>query len=85
MPASYRPQINSIGVVGALSMTEHPISGLPAYFIHPCLTAEAMDSVQEHKCARDPEGYLMLWLGLVGPGVGLEVPVELAEAMTSGK
>lgn len=66
--------------MGALSMTDHPVTGMPAYFVHPCRTAEAMDAVTEHRNVT-PDGYLLMWLGMVGPSVGLDVPIELAEAM----
>ena len=79
---SQSPQMQSVGVMGALSMTDHPISGMPAYFVHPCRTSEAMSAVTAGKDVT-PEQYLLMWLGLVGPSVGLEVPVELAESITN--
>lgn len=52
----------------------HPVTDLPAFFIHPCQTKEAMEPFD---CGvRD---YLIVWLGLVGSCVGLWVPRELAE------
>ena len=79
-PAIARSQMQAVGVMGALSMTDHPITGNPAYFIHPCRTAEAMDAVTGGKEAESKD-YLLSWFGLVGAGVGLDVPIELAEAM----
>lgn len=80
--SSHRPQLQGVGVMGALSMTDHPVSGRPVYFVHPCRTAESMNVVLAgRECGVDvkPEVYLMMWLGLVGGAVGLDVPVELAQ------
>ena len=78
--SSFKAQVQTVGVMGALSMTDHPVSGTPAYFVHPCRTSEAMDAVIVDSAVQ-PKEYLMMWLGLVGPSVGLDVPLELAEAM----
>ncbi|KAL6817045.1 hypothetical protein J3E69DRAFT_358285 [Trichoderma sp. SZMC 28015] len=51
----------------------HPITGVPSFFLHPCLLGDAMSSFQ---CSR--ENYLMIWFGLVGGCVGLWVPKEMA-------
>ncbi|KAK4979520.1 hypothetical protein LTR28_004217 [Elasticomyces elasticus] len=77
VPPLMKSQIQAIGVMGAVSATEHPITGLPCYFVHPCKTADAMRPL----CAGgevDAEGYVLRWLGLVGGGVGLNVPAALA-------
>ncbi|KAK0355243.1 hypothetical protein LTR91_021882 [Friedmanniomyces endolithicus] len=79
-PALYKPQLQSTGPLGALSLKDHPVTGLPAYFVHPCRTAEGMATVGGTS-TRAPVEYFSLWLGLVGPGVGLAIPVALAEAL----
>ncbi|KAK1071160.1 hypothetical protein LTR74_003541 [Friedmanniomyces endolithicus] len=79
-PALYKPQLQRTGPLGALSMTDHPVTGIPAYFVHPCRTAEGMAAVGG-MTAQAPVEYLSLWLGLVGPGVGLAIPVALAEVL----
>jgi ubiquitin-like-conjugating enzyme ATG10 len=81
-PASLQPQIQSIGVMGALSMADHPVTGTAAYFVHPCRTAEAMEAVTGNEYVT-PQKYLLIWIGLVGQSVGLEVPIELAEVVTT--
>ncbi|KAK5697495.1 hypothetical protein LTR97_007633 [Elasticomyces elasticus] len=85
VPASHRAQLQHAGgSLGALSLTDHPITGLPAYFIHPCRTAEGMAAVTksgEIGGRGGPMEYLMRWLGLVGPSVDLAVPLKLAEAL----
>jgi hypothetical protein len=54
----------------------HPISDLPAFFIHPCNTAEALEETcQDRSCS--PEVYLLVWFGLIGPSVNLYVPSQL--------
>jgi ubiquitin-like-conjugating enzyme ATG10 len=55
------------------SFQHHPITGLPAFFVHPCLVGEGMAGFQ---CTR--ENYLVIWMGLVGGCVGLWVPKEMA-------
>ncbi|KAI9744811.1 MAG: hypothetical protein M1818_001736 [Claussenomyces sp. TS43310] len=51
----------------------HPITGVPTFRVHPCSTPDAMRPIQ---CSlRD---YLQVWLGLVGPCVGLHVPLAMA-------
>lgn len=54
-------------------LQHHPVTGLPSFFIHPCLIGEAMSNFD---CSK--ENYLMVWLGLVGGCVGLWVPAEMA-------
>ena len=78
VPPSQKAQLQATGVMGALSMTDHPITGTTAYFIHPCRTSEAMQAVSGDKNVK-PEEYLLLWLGLVGPSVGLTLPIAFAE------
>ena len=59
-----------------ISKQYHPISDLPAFFIHPCNTAEALQEVGLHEDV-GPEEYLLLWLGLIGTGMNLHVPSNL--------
>ena len=51
----------------------HPLTGVPAFFVHPCLIGDAM---QDFDCSK--ADYLMVWLGLVGGVVGLWIPKEMA-------
>lgn len=81
VPPTHRLEMQAVGVLGALSMTDHPVSGLPAYFVHPCRTADAMADVVGRATVPRPTEYLLLWLGLVGASVGLHVPIEVAKAM----
>ncbi|KAL2215662.1 hypothetical protein M432DRAFT_138980 [Thermoascus aurantiacus ATCC 26904] len=73
VPHQYKTELKSVGVMGGISMGYHPESGVPAYFVHPCNTADAMKDIGG---GRDitPETYLLMWLGLVGNCVNLHVP-----------
>ena len=51
----------------------HPITGVPTFFVHPCLIGDAMANFD---CTK--EDYLMVWLGQVGGCVGLWIPREMA-------
>lgn len=82
VPELHKQSMHSVGIMGALSLTDHPVTGLPAYFVHPCRTGEAMVAVIAGRQGIRPEDYLLLWAGLVGPSVGLSVPVALAEALS---
>jgi ubiquitin-like-conjugating enzyme ATG10 len=82
VPQSRRAQIKAVGVMGGLSMTDHPMTGLPVYFVHPCRTAEAMDGMVNDTKVK-PVEFLLLWLGLIGASVGLEVPVDVAQAVAT--
>ncbi|KAK2871924.1 hypothetical protein FQN49_002701 [Arthroderma sp. PD_2] len=76
IPAQFRSELREVGVMGGISITNHPITGIPVYFVHPCATSEALKSVAGSK-EQTIETYLLLWLGLVGNCVGLNVPSEL--------
>ncbi|KAK4129580.1 hypothetical protein N657DRAFT_563855 [Parathielavia appendiculata] len=62
----------SVGRIGGISVDHHPVTGVPCFFVHPCLLGEAMERFD---CSK--ENYLMVWLGLVGGCVGLWVPAEM--------
>lgn len=70
--------------MGALSVTDHPVFSTPAYFVHPCRTAEAMKAVNGGGKIQ-PQEYLLRWMGIIGQSVGLSVPVELAQAIVPSR
>ncbi|OAQ91972.1 autophagy-like protein 3 [Purpureocillium lilacinum] len=74
VPDEYKDGLRGLGGIGGISADHHPITGVPAFFVHPCLLGDAISSFQ---CSR--ENYLMIWLGLVGGCVGLWVPKEMAQ------
>lgn len=72
VPDQYKDGLRSAGV-GGISAAHHPVTGVPCFFVHPCLLGEAMTNFN---CSL--ENYLMVWIGLVGGCVGLWVPKEMA-------
>lgn len=58
------------------------MTGAPAFFVHPCNTAEAMKSVALNADVQLEE-YMLLWFGIVGGCAGLNVPPTLADATRS--
>ncbi|KAI6908348.1 hypothetical protein KC318_g4785 [Hortaea werneckii] len=83
VPHPYRAQLQAVGPMSALSMTgEHPVTGGPAYFVHPCLTQESMRAVMAGRKVSAAE-YLALWFGVIGATVGLSLPVSLARELQS--
>jgi ubiquitin-like-conjugating enzyme ATG10 len=85
VPQDFKTPMRDVGVMGALSMAEHPITGMPAYFVHPCRTQEALAPLLEntsHETGSEPAvQYLLLWFGVIGASVGLSVPVNLARLL----
>ncbi|KXX74933.1 Ubiquitin-like-conjugating enzyme ATG10 [Madurella mycetomatis] len=73
VPDQNKAGLRSAGAIGGISADHHPVTGVPSFFIHPCLLGEAMSKFD---CSK--ENYLMVWLGLVGGCVGLWVPAEMA-------
>ncbi|KAI0436018.1 hypothetical protein F4803DRAFT_257815 [Xylaria telfairii] len=73
VPDQFKHALRGQGAIGGLSIEHHPITGVPTFFIHPCLLGDAMD---QFDCSK--EDYLTVWLGLVGGCVGLWVPKEMA-------
>ncbi|KAH6650787.1 hypothetical protein F5144DRAFT_60421 [Chaetomium tenue] len=63
----------STGTLDGISLSHHPVTGAPTFFIHPCRHGEAM---YDFDCPK--EVYISVWLGLVGQCVGLWVPPEMA-------
>ena len=78
---AYRLSLQSVGTLGALTMVDHPVTGLPVWFVHPCRTAEAIGVLEGGNGAVKEIDYILRFIGLVGGGVGLAVPVEVALAM----
>jgi ubiquitin-like-conjugating enzyme ATG10 len=92
VPAGFKAAMRSVGLMGALSMAEHPVTGAPAYFLHPCRTQEAMSPLLDNATMgyseadpRKATNYLMLWFGMIGASVGLSVPVNVAKLLADGR
>ncbi|KAJ0420696.1 hypothetical protein BJY00DRAFT_134407 [Aspergillus carlsbadensis] len=76
VPSQYREDIQSVGIMGGISFGYHPVSGTPAFFVHPCNTADAMKDTATGQ-GIGPEGYLIIWLGLIGNCLRLQLPSGL--------
>ncbi|KAK6434042.1 hypothetical protein LTR95_009772 [Oleoguttula sp. CCFEE 5521] len=83
VPDTYKSQMQAVGTMGALSVAEHPVTGSPAWFVHPCLTQDAMRAVSGRNTSVAPEMYLMRWLGVIGSSIGLSLPINVAQAVLS--
>lgn len=99
VPPSVRPQLEAVGVLGAVSLTvsthalagcnktesskNDPVTDMPCFFVHPCQTPDALLAILPDQITS--VAYLQLWLGLVGPCVGLHLPKELAISLNEGK
>ncbi|CAN8099629.1 unnamed protein product [Discula destructiva] len=73
VPDQYKDSLRKVGSIGGISADHHPVTGVPSFFVHPCLLGDAMSNFD---CSK--EDYLMVWLGLVAGCVGLWVPKEMA-------
>ncbi|KAK2611251.1 hypothetical protein N8I77_004611 [Diaporthe amygdali] len=73
VPDQYKHGLRKLGGIGGISADHHPLTGVPSFFVHPCLLG---DQLSNFDCSK--ENYLMVWLGLVGGCVGLWVPKEMA-------
>ncbi|KAK9368131.1 hypothetical protein V1509DRAFT_624342 [Lipomyces kononenkoae] len=70
------PTIPAVSASGAISQCEHPLyHDLLCFYIHPCRTSDVMNTLNA-----DPEkpgitlqSYLALWIGVVGPTVGIAI------------
>ncbi|XP_010641047.1 ubiquitin-like-conjugating enzyme ATG10 isoform X3 [Fukomys damarensis] len=67
-----------------ITQQEHPILGQPFFVLHPCKTTEFMAPVLKNSQEINRTiNYITSWLSVVGPAVGLNVPLSYAKA-TSG-
>ena len=59
-----------------VSQEEHPVTGTPAYFLHPCRTADRMGELIKLRHEVDEVGDscpLLSWMSMVLPAVGCKV------------
>lgn len=94
-PRNFTYDLERTGVMGGISIGNHPLTDFPSFYVHPCNTAEAMRELLGNQTEDGEEGgkrgerevspikYLTAWLGLVGSCVGLHIPRELALALTT--
>lgn len=81
VPPATRASLRHVGVLGGISIADHPVSGLPAFFFHPCRTQEVMESLQPTG-SMTPVEYLLLWFGVIGAAAGLSIPSAVAARLT---
>ncbi|KAG9353571.1 hypothetical protein JZ751_011690 [Albula glossodonta] len=63
---------------------EHPLIGQPFFFLHPCRTADFMRPLLQVAHAENRKlNYIVSWLSVVGPVVGLDVPLSYCEPLGS--
>ncbi|KAK7510632.1 uncharacterized protein IWZ02DRAFT_494595 [Phyllosticta citriasiana] len=76
IPPQFKSQIEKVGIIGAVSMTNHPVTDMAVFFVHPCNTADALEAAAS-TLNPSPLEYLQLWFGIVGACVGLDFPLAL--------
>lgn len=76
--ATHKDQIIS-NKWGTLTQVEHPLLGQPYFQLHPCNTAKLMGQVMPEPASAWTSvalrTYLVSWLSMFGPPVGLELPL----------
>ncbi|KAB5543425.1 hypothetical protein PHYPO_G00078970 [Pangasianodon hypophthalmus] len=66
----------------ALTQQEHPLLGQPFFMLHPCHTEEFMRPLFKMAHAKKRKvNYIATWLSVVGPVVGLDVPLSYHTAL----
>ncbi|XP_051038908.1 ubiquitin-like-conjugating enzyme ATG10 isoform X2 [Phodopus roborovskii] len=64
-----------------ITQQEHPILGQPFFVLHPCKTNEFMTAVLKNPQETNRNvNYITSWLSIVGPVVGLNLPLSYAKA-----
>lgn len=61
---------NTIKMNALLSQGEHPLLGVSAWYLHPCKTANVMETIVPREQRSD---YLKAWLALYGSFAGLKI------------
>ncbi|XP_063312832.1 ubiquitin-like-conjugating enzyme ATG10 isoform X1 [Pelobates fuscus] len=74
----YKPQLLN-GPWETITQQEHPILGQPFFVLHPCRTNEFMSLI--HGNTSRNGNYITSWLSIVGPVVGLMLPLSYGKAM----
>ncbi|XP_058024800.1 ubiquitin-like-conjugating enzyme ATG10 [Ahaetulla prasina] len=64
-----------------ITQQEHPLLGQPFFVLHPCRTNEFMSSILSNlRKQKKHTNYIISWLSVVGPVVGLHMPLSYAKA-----
>uniref|UniRef100_A0A8C5LQ28 Ubiquitin-like-conjugating enzyme ATG10 n=1 Tax=Leptobrachium leishanense TaxID=445787 RepID=A0A8C5LQ28_9ANUR len=73
----YKPRLLN-GPWETITQQEHPILGQPFFVLHPCRTNEFMSLIQTN--SRNGN-YITSWLSIVGPVVGLTLPLSYGKVI----
>ncbi|ORY05120.1 hypothetical protein K493DRAFT_333671 [Basidiobolus meristosporus CBS 931.73] len=69
-----RDDLRKVEFGGGLTCMEHPILRTPFYRLHPCETANVMREVAGEELL--VEDYIPMYINLIGPSVGLSLPLK---------
>ncbi|XP_053739645.1 ubiquitin-like-conjugating enzyme ATG10 [Synchiropus splendidus] len=73
---SFRTRLQ-LSPLNTITQQEHPVLGQPFFMLHPCRTEEFMKPiVMEAHNQKRSMNYVVTWLSVVGPLVGLDVPLK---------
>lgn len=78
IPEIYQKDLKTspTNIYGSISQAEHPLTGVPFWYIHPCQTQNMLQTIVGiHGPPIDD--YIKVWLSLVGPIVKYHIPHEL--------
>nr|XP_023960266.1 ubiquitin-like-conjugating enzyme ATG10 [Chrysemys picta bellii] len=66
-----------------ITQQEHPLLGQPFFVLHPCRTNEFMAPVLANSQRENRNmNYITSWLSIVGPVVGLNLPLSYAKLVS---
>lgn len=77
IPPQFKSETEKAGVMGGITISDHPITNKPVFFIHPCQTTQVMEVSLANQDV-SAYHYLLVWMGALGRCVGLDVPLSLA-------
>ncbi len=82
-------QITSLEDAGwdFISQDEHPITGVPAFFFHPCQTGNRMNLIYSDKgnsIAKTPGKWILTWMSMILPAAGFKIAPTLFQEIFEG-
>jgi ubiquitin-like-conjugating enzyme ATG10 len=74
----HNPWTDNLSLYDFVSADEHPISGVPSYFLHPCRVNSLLQTmmIMDDKEDYVPEIRLLSWMALMLPNAGLRIPPD---------
>ena len=67
-----------------VSQEEHPITGVPAFFLHPCQSANRMNLLykeNQHEVRSNPGKWILSWMSMILPSVGFQLSPKLFQKL----